>query len=113
MMKKILKGMLIYIAVTFFIGVPAALIGGFWPKTALGWALILIFAVPIMFVLSLIGEILFADRVSDTLDSKRKTKKLSFWRMAYTLLVAAIYFGLVLFISLRYGDSLKTHFYLP
>jgi amino acid transporter len=111
--KKIIRGILIYIAVTFLFGVPAALISGIWPKTVTGWILIIILAVPVMVIGSFIGEKLFSDKISDTIDPKRKNKQISPRRMYYQLLIGVIYVVLLLLVIHEFGDKIKTHFNFP
>ncbi len=111
--EKMIRRLLIYLAVSLFFGVPAALISGIWPKTALGWILIVIFAIPVMFVGGFVGEILFSDKVSDALDPRRKTKKISLVRMAYAALIGMAYIGLIQLIMKIFGDKIRPHFYFP
>jgi hypothetical protein len=111
--KKIIRAIRVYIAVTFLFGVPAALISGIWPKTVTGWILIIIFAVPVMVVGGFIGEKLFSNKISVTLDPNRKSKQISPRLMAYSLLIGVIYIFLLLLVMHEFGDKIKTHFYFP
>ena len=72
--KRLTKGILIYLGVTLLIGVPFALVNGIWPRTSTGWILLLVLTAPVMVIGEFIGEKLFDDRISDTIDPKRKNK---------------------------------------
>ncbi|GBE39404.1 hypothetical protein BMS3Bbin08_02026 [bacterium BMS3Bbin08] len=111
--KQIISSILKHIAIAVFLGVPVAFISGIWPKTLIGWILIIIFAVPVLLVGEFIGEKLFSDKISDTIDPNRKNKQISPGRMSYQLLIGVLYVVLLILAMHKFGDSLKTHFYFP
>jgi len=111
--KKITRSLLIYLAISLFFGVPAALISGIWPKTVIGWILIVLFAIPVMITGSFIGEMLFSKKISDTLDPGGKAKKVSPTRMAYAVLIGITYIVLIQLIMHAFGGKIGAHFYFP
>lgn len=76
-----------YLAASLFIGVPFALLSGVWPKSITGWVIVFIFGLPTMILGEFIGEKLFSDKISQTIDKDNKDKIISIRRMGYALVI--------------------------
>lgn len=80
----------VYLAASLFIGVPFALFSGVWPKGIKGWVIVFIFGLPSLILCEFIGEKLFSNKISHTIDKDKKDKIISIRRMAYALTIGII-----------------------
>lgn len=100
----------VYLAASLFIGVPFALLSGVWPKSITGWVIVLIFGLPAMILGEFIGEKLFSDKVSQTIDKDKKDKIISIRRMAYALIIGIITTVVILLLGYFLQSHVGAHF---
>jgi len=94
-----------YLAASLFIGVPFALLSGVWPKNITGWVIVIIFGLPTMILGEFIGEKLFSDKISQTIDKDKKDKIISIRRMAYALIIGILTTAVIVLL----GNLLRRH----
>ena len=104
--RRLIKGFFLYLAAALIIGVPAALLNGIWPKNMMGWIIIVVCGLPTLILGEFLGEKLFSQKISHTLDPAKKDKIISVRRMAYALVVGIAVTALVILL----GYLLRAYF---
>jgi hypothetical protein len=69
------------------IGVPFALLNGYWPKNMMGWIIIVVCGFPALILGEFLGEKLFSQKIIRAVDLAKKDKIISVRRIAYALVV--------------------------
>jgi uncharacterized membrane protein len=99
-----------YLAVSLFVGVPFALLNGIWPKSITGWLIVFIFGLPTIILGEYIGEKLFSDKISQTIDKKNREKIISIRRMAYALIIGIVATAVTIVVGYLTRKHLGAHF---
>jgi hypothetical protein len=107
---KLIKGFSIYLAASLLIGVPFALLNGIWPRNITGWIIICLFGFPTIILGEFLGEKLFSERISSTLDPTKRDKVFSARRMAYALVISMIVTALVFLLGYLLRAHIVTYF---
>ena len=68
----------------------------FHPRSALGWTILVLAAVPVTAMGELIGGFFFKNRISAALDRKTSGTSLSWLRIGYVLVVLLSFFAVVI-----------------
>jgi hypothetical protein len=68
----------------------------FHPRSALGWTILVLAAVPVTALGELIGDFLFKNRISAAVDRKTSGTSLSWLRIGYVLIVFISFFAFVI-----------------
>ncbi len=84
------------------------LFGGLWPKTPIGWVLLLGLGGPVWLFVEYIGDKLFAEKVSKKIDSSEKTVSIS--RIIYGVIVMVIFLALFAVTQYYFKGFLTKHF---
>ena len=96
-----------YLALSVILSV-GLLIFGFWPKTLIGWLVLLGAAVPVTFVFEGVGRVLFHDKLSRALDPDETQVSPS--RIAYALVAMIAYLAAILWLVWPIRGFLDKHF---
>jgi len=99
-----------YLAASLFIGVPFALLSGVWPKSITGWVIVFILGLPIMILGEFIGEKLFSEKISQSIDKDKKDKIISIQRMAYALIIGSLTIVVIVILGFFLRKYVGAHF---
>jgi hypothetical protein len=87
--KNLTRIFFMYLAASLFVGVPFALLSGVWPKSITRWVIVFILGLSTMILGEFLGEKLFSEKISQSIDKDKKDKIISIRRMAYTLIIGS------------------------
>ncbi len=86
---KVIRFIGIYLLVNIFAVGFLILVTGIWPKTATGWVILATFGFPTWIFGEYLGEKIFSNKISESIDSKEK--KISFFRMEYAFIIMILF----------------------
>lgn len=91
-MKRILIFLAGYIALSALLAIVAVVTStNSWPRTLSGWLLMLVLIIPVTLAGELVGELLFRNRLSQSVERHTQLSQFSWLRVGYMLLILLLF----------------------